>query len=136
MNEQPYLSEEELMQLIKSAEQNPVCKAPDYLKGQILRTAAKENASQTMISSISKRQQLFIFSAKVAAAAAAAVALLIIMPEASQLEQYSQNIALSSPAAVKPKEASLLRQLNEKTNQFCFYLSDAANSIFIKEDLK
>ncbi len=32
MNEWNYLNETNLMQLIEDAEQNPVCKAPDYLK--------------------------------------------------------------------------------------------------------
>lgn len=139
MNELNYLSEEELMQLMESAEKNPVCKAPDYLKEQILRNAVKEPLSRPKpaISSIPKKQQLFAFSAKVVAAAAAAIALLIVMPTTSQLEQYSHNAALSrTQTATKQKEDSLLYKLNQKTNQFCFYLADTTNSIFIKEDYK
>ena len=44
MNEWNYLNETNLMQLIEDAEQNPVCKAPDYLKNQILKEAARQTA--------------------------------------------------------------------------------------------
>ena len=50
MNEWNYLNETNLMQLIEDAEQNPVCKAPDYLKNQILKEAARQEKPNSKIS--------------------------------------------------------------------------------------
>ena len=44
MNEKKYMSERELMELIESAENEPLSKAPGYLKEQILYKASKQDS--------------------------------------------------------------------------------------------
>ncbi len=124
MNEKEYLSETELMELIESVEKEPLLKAPSYLKEQILfKVSKKESLSRQ------KQNAFFIFSAKVAAGAAAAIALLFLLPDPAQYDRFPNNAAV-----FYKNEHSLIEGLNEKTAQFCNFINDTANSIFIKED--
>lgn len=122
MNEKEYLSETELMELIEEVEKEPLSKAPGYLKEQILYKASKKE-------SLSRQNAFFIFSAKVAAGAAAAIALLFLFPDLAHYDRLPNNTAV-----FYKNEHSLMKGLNEKTDQFCNFITDTANSIFIKED--
>lgn len=122
MDKQEYFSEEELAEFIENMEREPLLEAPRYLKKQILQKAAKrENTLQ--------QNTFLLFSAKVAAGAAASIALLFFLPDLSHYDRPPQNTA-----AFYENEHALLKGLNEKTAQFCNFINDTANSVFIKED--
>ncbi len=122
MNEKKYMSERELMELIESAENEPLSKAPGYLKEQILYKASKQDF-------FSRQNAFFIFSAKVAAGAAASIALLFLLPDMTHYDRFPKNTAV-----LYENEHSLIKSLNEKSAQFCNFITDTANSVFIKED--
>lgn len=122
MNEWNYLSETELLNIIEDAEQNPILKAPGYLKNQILKEASRRTKPKRKIS-------LLFFSAKITAAAAASIALLFSMPKITQSEKLLQK-------AAEVSENSLVNHINQKTNHFCSVLSDTTNSILMKETIQ
>lgn len=72
-----YLSDEELDQLVKDIEAEPLCQAPEYLKPMILDKAKAYNKSGYKVS---VGMQLFIYSVKIMAAAAAAVIVILTVP--------------------------------------------------------
>ena len=122
MNEKEYLNETELAELIESVERKPLSKAPGYLKEQILREVSKKEAT-------SLQNAFFLFSAKVAIGAAAAIALLFLFPNMERYDGFPKNTAV-----LYENENSLLDGLNKKTTQFCNFITDTANSVFIKEE--
>lgn len=122
MNEWNYLSETELLNIIEDAEQNPILKAPDYLKSQILQEASRQTKPKCKTS-------LLLFGAKITAAAAASIALLFSMPKLTQSEELLQK-------ATEVSEHSLVNHINQKTNHFCSILSDTTNSILMKETIQ
>lgn len=122
MNEKKYLSERELMELIASAEKEPLSKAPGYLKEQILSKASRQE-------SFSRQNIFVIFCAKVITGAAASIALLLFLPDLTHYDRLPKNTAV-----FYENEHSLLKGLNEKTAQFCNFINDTANSVFLKED--
>ena len=123
MKTQHYLNEAELLQLIEAAEnQASCCRAPAYLKEQILQKTA-------VCAPQPKPLSRFLFRAKITAATAAAIAILILTPKAGSLEPFF----LLPPFG---QEHSLLSGLFQKTNQFCNFISDTADSIILKEDIK
>ena len=124
MKQHNYVSEEELLQIIESAETGITRNPPEYLKEQILRTVAKKDRSkQTKI--------LLYFSAKVIAAAAASIALLFVLPTADPPDE-----APRTPVVFHRAEDSPLDRFSQKTDQFCSFLLETTNSIFIKEAKK
>ncbi len=72
-----YLSDEELDQMIKDIEAEPLCQAPEYLKPMIL---DKAKAYDRSAQKTSTGMQLFTYSIKIMAAAAAAVILILTLP--------------------------------------------------------
>lgn len=72
-----YLSDEELDQLVKDVEAEPLCPAPEYLKPMILE---KAKAYDRRCHKTPARIRLFIYSAKIMAAAAAAVIVILTIP--------------------------------------------------------
>lgn len=122
MSEKNYLNEAELTELIASIEKEPLSKAPGYLKEQILHKVSEKKPS-------SLQNTFLIFSAKVAAGAAAAIALLFSLPNMDHYDGYLKNTAV-----LYENEHSLFEELNEKTDRFCNFITDTANSIFMKED--
>lgn len=122
-----YLTDDQLLHLIKSVETDGMHTAPGYLKDKILKKAAQTNNAS--------RYELFIFSAKIIAAAAASIALLFTMPDLSQIKQTMPgNLLVQEESAGAFREDSFLRQFNRKTNKLCGIISDSANSIFQKEE--
>lgn len=122
MNEKNYLNETELTELIASIEKEPLSKAPGYLKEQILHKASERKPS-------SLQNTFLIFSVKVAVGAAAAIALLFSLPNMNHYDGFLKNTAI-----LYENEHSLLEELNKKTDWFCNFITDTANSIFMKED--
>lgn len=119
MNEKHYLNEAELADFIKAIEDEPLSKAPGYLKEQILRKASRD-------APVSTQNAFLIFSAKVMAGAAAAIALLFLLPADADHYEHTPR----SAAVLYENERSLLKDLTQKTNQFCNFITDAANSVF------
>ena len=122
MNEWNYLSDAELHQLMEDVEKNTICKAPDYLKNQILKEAARQTRTN-------QKTSFLFFCAKIVTAAAASIALLFAMPKMTQSEEFLQK-------ASTIQEDSFLNRINQKTNRFCSFLSDTTNSIFVKETIQ
>lgn len=127
MKELNYLTDDEVMQLMESVENDSMISAPGYLKDNILQNLKEPAKKET------KKHEMLFFSTKIVAAAAAAIALLITMPKAEQFEQFSQNNVMVQQNMVHhPKKDSLFWKLNSKTNQLYENLSDSTNSIFYK----
>ncbi len=127
MKKTDYLTDEELLLLIESAEQMDLPSAPGYLKETILSKAASKETH--------RKHELFFFGAKVITAAAAAIALLITMPDMAQNSPVPQSAQMyHRETAVRQKEDSLLWKFNQITNQFCSQMSDTADFIFYKEE--
>lgn len=86
-----YLSDEELDQMIKDIEAEPLCQAPEYLKPMILDKAKAYDKSDYKVSA---GMQLFIYSVKIMAAAAAAVIVILTVPamdKAQSLDHIGQS---------------------------------------------
>lgn len=132
MNDQPYLSDEELMELIGSVENAPLHTAPPYLKRRIQKQAAQAHTANTVMAAIPKKHELFYFGAKVVAAAAAAIALLIVMPSVQEMEQI-QAQTISMDSTYEEKE-SVFRRINDKTNYLFRLVTKKADEIFFKEE--
>ncbi|MDE6742874.1 MAG: hypothetical protein K2J95_03230 [Lachnospiraceae bacterium] len=86
-----YLSDEELEQLVKDVEAEPLHPAPEYLKNMILdKTEAYDKSGHKM----STGMQLFVYSVKIMAAAAAAVIVILTVPvmdKAQSLDYLEQS---------------------------------------------
>ena len=115
MKQHNYVSEEELLQIIESAETGITRNPPEYLKEQILRTVAKKDRSK-------QTKTLLYFSAKVIAA---------VLPTADPPDE-----APRTPVVFHRAEDSPLDRFSQKTDQFCSFLLETTNSIFIKEAKK
>lgn len=86
-----YLSDEELDQMIKDIEAEPLCQAPEYLKPMILDKAKVYDRSGHKTSA---GMQLFTYSVKIMAAAAAAVIVILTVPmmdKAQSLDDMEQS---------------------------------------------
>lgn len=86
-----YLSDEELDQLVKEIEAEPLCRAPEYLKPMILNKAKAYDRSGYKLSA---GTQLFIYSIKIMAAAAAAMIVILTVPvmdKAQSLDYMEQS---------------------------------------------
>ncbi|MDE6529864.1 MAG: hypothetical protein K2K96_03720 [Lachnospiraceae bacterium] len=86
-----YLSDEELDQLVKEIEAEPLCQAPEYLKPMILDKAKAYDRSGHKTSA---GMQLFAYSVKIMAAAAAAVIVILTVPvmdKAQSLDYMEQS---------------------------------------------
>lgn len=122
-----YLTDEELAELIASAEAGAGPAAPGYLKECILKKAVPNRRPG--------QRELLFFSAQISAAAAAAILLLFTMPDPGYLKQAAQpKFLLREESTAGRREDSFLRKLNQKANSLCGMLADGANSIFEKED--
>ena len=129
MKELNYLSDEELMQLMESAEQNTLLQAPGYLKDAIVQKSVSRRPP--------RRHELLFFSAKIITAAAASIALLFIMPDERQAGDFTRQELLSrTEASDNAAEDSFFRKFNQRANQFCSMVYDGTNLIFQKEEPK
>ncbi len=81
-----YLSDEELDQLVKEIEAEPLCQAPGYLKPMILDKAKAYDKNGYKVSA---GMQLFIYSVKIIAAAAAAVIVILTVPTMDKAQAWS-----------------------------------------------
>ena len=129
MKKPDYLTDGELIQLIHSVEEDPLLKAPAYLKDAI--------AQKTIPKRPHRQHELFFFSAKIVAAAAASIALLFLMPDQRAAGDFTRpGLTVREETADYVREDSFFRKFNQRTNAFCGMISDGADAIFQKEELK
>ncbi len=130
MKKPDYLTDEELIRLIDSVEADSLLQAPGYLKDSIVQKTIPKRPSH-------RQHELLFFGAKIVAAAAASIALLFIMPDGRRAGDFTRpGLLAQKETADYVREDSLLRKFNQRANAFCGMISDGANFIFEKEELK
>lgn len=121
---QQYLSEEELEKLIDNIEKEPLYRAPDYLKPEILKRARQNRIRCRMQS---KEIQLFTYSIKIVAAAAAAVIMVMTMPvrsknEVVEYQEQQRQAGLERRLEVEEQQTRLEdwgRRFRTEVTDFC-----------------
>lgn len=119
-----YLSEEELEKLIESIEEEPLYRAPDYLKSEILKRA-RQNRSRCRMQS--KEIQLFAYSIKIVAAAAAALLMIMTIPvrskdEVVEYQEQQRQAGLERRLEIEEQQNQLedwRRGLRTEVTEFC-----------------
>ena len=119
-----YLSEEELEKLIESIEEEPLYRAPDYLKSEILKRA-RQNRSRCRMQS--KEIQLFAYSIKIVAAAAAALVMITTIPvrskdEVVEYQEQQRQAGLEHRLEIEEQQNQLedwRRGLRTEVTEFC-----------------
>lgn len=97
-----YLSDEELMELIRQVESAEMLHAPTHLKENVLTQIRRERQ-------VGRKRQIFVYRAKVLIAMAAALTVLILMPMGSA-EGERQMFMQNQTTAVSMEQAALERQ--------------------------
>lgn len=111
-----YLTDEELEKLIMDVEHQGLLSCPSYVREEVLQ--------RTEVSLKKRKQQFYLYSAKVCAAAAAAIFLLFTIPTGQ----------LNTPEAVESRrQTSLTNILNEQTAEMCESLNDFSDMLIFRE---
>lgn len=138
-----YLSDEELFQLIAEVEEEPLLEAPVYLKDKILSQAREEKRLKSVKQKMSARKQLVRYGCKVALASAAAVAILFTTPmnirvTEEKVEKYSRESILKENAYAKSFRSSdgISSKITDKSNQICDQFERITNLLIGKEELR
>ena len=119
-----YISEVELETLIESIEEEPLYRAPDYLKSEILKRA-RQNRSRCRMQS--KEIQLFAYSIKIVAAAAAALLMIMTIPvrskdEVVEYQEQQRQAGLERRLEIEEQQNQLedwRRGLRTEVTEFC-----------------
>lgn len=138
-----YLTDEELQDLMAGVEVS-MCQAPEYLEQIILRKAEPEFVKEsveivpirhailegkTVLPGKEAIQKEFrTYTIKIVAAAAAIMALLIAIPNEDDLFNR-QRVDISAE-----KRDTAVKNINEKTSEFCSSLLEKTNQLFQKEE--
>lgn len=113
--ERKYLSDEELDQMIKDIEAEPLHPAPEYLKNMILDKAKAYDRSGHMMSA---GTQLLTYSVKIMAAAAAAAIVVLTVPvmDKAQSLDYMEQSAQAELERMRDRAADReLAQIQDRT---------------------
>lgn len=119
-----YLSDEELEKLIENIEEEPLYRAPDYLKPEILKRARQNRIRCRMQS---KEIQLFTYSIKIVAAAAAALLMIMTIPvrskdEVVEYQEQQRQAGLERRLEMEEQQTRLedwRRGLRTEVTDFC-----------------
>lgn len=123
-----YLSDEELQRLIDEAERAPLLAAPSYLKTEILQKAdrmALQPAQKRGRPMLPPSWQFAVYSLKVGLAAAAAVLVLLYIP--MKPGEFSLPRIKFQVEAKETLFGGITSMVDQKTNEFCGYLSELTN---------
>lgn len=128
-----YLSEEELEKLIAMTEAEPMLHPPGEFKSEILGRIRRKR-KQT------KNLRLFSYSVKVFAATAAALTIMLILPENIRPEEVGHSAKEQTVQEGQVQEMSqifsgnFMYQLNEKMDDYCSQLNNRLNQLVGMED--
>ncbi len=128
-----YLSEEELEKLIAMTEAEPLLHPPGEFKSEILGRIRRKR-KQT------KNLRLFSYSVKVFAATAAALTIMLFTPEYIRPEEAGYSAQEQTVQEGQEQEMSqifngnLMYQLNEKMDDYCSQLNSRLNQLVGMED--
>ncbi len=128
-----YLSEEELEKLIAMTEAEPLLHPPGEFKSEILGRIRRKR-KQT------KNLRLFSYSVKVFAATAAALTIMLMAPETIRPEEAGYSVQEQTAQEGQVQEMSqifdgnLMYQLNEKMDDYCSQLNNKLNKLVGMED--
>lgn len=112
-----YLSEEELKKLIAMTEAEPLLHPPAEFKSEILDRIRRKRK-------YTKNLKLFSYSVKVFAATAAALTIMLTTPENIRSEEMGHSA----------QEQNFMYQLNEKMDDYCSQLNSKLNQLLRMED--
>ena len=125
-----YLSEEELEKLIAMTEAEPMLHPPGEFKSEILGRIRRKR-KQT------KNLRLFSYSVKVFAATAAALTIMLIAPENIRPEEVRAGKILQERQEQEMSQifnGNFMYQLNEKMDDYCSQLNNRLNQLVGMED--
>ena len=128
-----YLSEEELEKLIAMTEAEPMLHPPRGFKSEILGRIRRKRK-------LTKDLRLFSYSVKVFAATAAALTIMLILPENIRPEAAGHSAKEQTTQEGQEQELSqifngnFMYQLNEKMNDYCSQLNYRLNKLAGMED--
>ena len=128
-----YLSEEELEKLIAVTEAEPMLHPPGEFKSEILGRIRRKRK-------YTKNLRLFSYSVKVFAATAAALTIMLILPENIRPETVGhsaqEQILQEGQEQELPQifNGNLMYQLNEKMDDYCSQLNNRLNQLVGMED--
>ncbi|MCM1145993.1 MAG: hypothetical protein NC321_07090 [Clostridium sp.] len=131
MENNRYLSEEELKKLIAMTEAEPLLHPPKEFQNDVLRQVRRKREYR-------KNIRLFSYSVKVFAASAAALAVMIAAPESIRSEdtvqEHMERKSGMQEAASRTDDENFIYQLNEKMNDYCSQLNGKLNQLLRMED--
>lgn len=128
-----YLSEEELERLIAMTEAEPMLHPPGEFKSEILGRIRRKRKH-------TKNLRLFSYSVKVFAATAAALTIMLIAPENIRSEEVGYSVQEQTAKEEQVQEMSqifngnFMYQLNEKMDDYCSQLNNRLNQLVGMED--
>ena len=125
-----YLSEEELEKLIAMTEAEPMLHPPRGFKSEILGRIRRKRK-------LTKDLKLFSYSVKVFAATAAALTIMLILPENIRPEEAGPGKTVQEGQVQEMSKifnGNLMYQLNEKMDDYCSQLNSRLNQLVGMED--
>lgn len=120
-----YLSEEELEKLIAMTEAEPMLHPPGEFQSEILGRLRRKRKH-------TKNLRLFSYSVKVFAATAAALTIMLIVPENILSEEMRRSG--QEPTTQEIYDDNLMYKLNEKMDDYCSQLNSRLNQLLGMED--
>ena len=128
-----YLSEEELEKLISMTEAEPMLHPPRGFKSEIFGRIRRKRK-------LTKDLRLFSYSVKVFAATAATLTIMLILPENIRPEEAGYSSQEQTVQERQEQEMSqifngnFMYQLNEKMDDYCSQLNNRLNQLVGMED--
>lgn len=125
-----YLSEEELEKLIAMTEAEPMLHSPGEFKSEILGRIRRKRKHV-------KNLRLFSYSVKVFAATAAALTIMLIAPETIRPEEVEPGKTVQERQVQEMSQifnGNIMYQLNEKMDDYCSQLNSRLNQLVGMED--
>ena len=128
-----YLSDEELEKLIAVTEAEPMLHPPGEFKSEILGRIRRKRK-------YTKNLRLFSYSVKVFAATAAALTIMLFTPEHIRPEEVGHSVQEQTEQEGQVQEMSqffngnFMYQLNEKMDDYCSQLNSRLNQLVGMED--